>query len=65
VYRFKQVTRLTTPAVLAAVAEEYQGRPFAIAADGELTYSLMAAQAAGLDRPRQRAAARAGPSGRK
>jgi fatty-acyl-CoA synthase len=48
VYRFEQVTRLTTPAVLAAVAEECQDRPFVIATDGELTYSRMAAQAARL-----------------
>src|ERR1700689_3937501 len=34
VYRFEQVTRLTTPAVLTAVAEEHPDRPFVIAADG-------------------------------
>jgi fatty-acyl-CoA synthase len=47
-YRFDQVSRMTTPAVLAAVAEAHPGRPFVIAEDGELTYGAMARQAAGL-----------------
>jgi acyl-CoA synthetase (AMP-forming)/AMP-acid ligase II len=47
-YRFGQVARLSTPAVLAAVAEAYPDRPFVIADDGELTYCEMARQAAGL-----------------
>jgi acyl-CoA synthetase (AMP-forming)/AMP-acid ligase II len=48
VYRFEQLTRLTTPAVLAAVAASYPDRPFVIAEDGELTYGMMAVQAARL-----------------
>jgi HIP---CoA ligase len=48
VYRFEQVARLTTPAVLAAVAADCPDRVFVIAADGELTYGQMAAQAARL-----------------
>jgi len=48
VYRFEQVARLTTPAVLAAVAADCPDRSFVIAEDGELTYGLMAAQAARL-----------------
>ena len=47
-YRFEQLTRLTTPAVLAAVAASYPDRPFVIAEDGELTYGMMAVQAARL-----------------
>ena len=37
-YRFEQVARLTTPAVLAAVAASCPDRSFVIAEDGELTY---------------------------
>jgi acyl-CoA synthetase (AMP-forming)/AMP-acid ligase II len=48
VYRFEQLTRLTTPAVLAAVASSYPDRSFVVAEDGELTYGMMAAQAARL-----------------
>jgi fatty-acyl-CoA synthase len=47
-YRFEQVARLTTPAVLAAVAAAHPDRPFVIADDGELTYGMMARQAARL-----------------
>jgi fatty-acyl-CoA synthase len=47
-YRFEQVARLTTPAVLAAVAAAHPDRPFVIADDGELTYSVMARRAARL-----------------
>ncbi len=47
-YRFEQVARLTTPAVLAAVAADCPDRSFVIAEDGELTYGMMAAQAARL-----------------
>jgi acyl-CoA synthetase (AMP-forming)/AMP-acid ligase II len=49
-YRFEQVTRLTTPAVLAAVAAAHPGRPFIIAEDGDLTYAMMARSAARLAR---------------
>jgi acyl-CoA synthetase (AMP-forming)/AMP-acid ligase II len=48
VYRFEQLTRLTTPAVLAAVAASYPDRSFVVAEDGELTYGMMAVQAARL-----------------
>ena len=48
VYRFERVTRLTTPAVLAAVAAAHPGRPFVVAEDGELTYAAMARLAAQL-----------------
>ena len=47
-YRFEQLTRLTTPAVLAAVAASYPDRSFVVAEDGELTYGMMAVQAARL-----------------
>lgn len=47
-YRFDQLTRLTSPAALAAVAASYPDRPFVIAEDGELTYGMMAVQAARL-----------------
>jgi acyl-CoA synthetase (AMP-forming)/AMP-acid ligase II len=50
VYRFEQLTRLTTPAVLAAVAASYPDRSFVVAGDGELTYGMMAVQAARLAR---------------
>src|ERR1700722_10267048 len=50
VYRFEQLTRLTTPAVLAAVAASYPDRSFVVAEDGELTYGMMAVQAARLAR---------------
>jgi HIP---CoA ligase len=49
-YRFEHVTRLTTPAVLAAVAAAHPGRPFIIAEDGDLTYAMMARSAARLAR---------------
>jgi HIP---CoA ligase len=48
VYRFEQLTRLTTTAVLAAVAASYPDRSFVVAEDGELTYGMMAVQAARL-----------------
>ena len=48
-YRFEQVTRLTTPSVLAAVAADCPDRAFVIAEDGELTYGQMAVAAAGLE----------------
>ena len=47
-YRFEQLTRLTTTAVLAAVAASYPDRSFVVAEDGELTYGMMAVQAARL-----------------
>ena len=50
VYRFEQLTRLTTPAVLAAVAASYPDRSFVVAEDGSLTYGMMAVQAARLAR---------------
>jgi ABC-type uncharacterized transport system permease subunit len=47
-YRFDRVTRLTTPVVLAAVAAAHPHRRFVIGEDGELTYGMMARQAAQL-----------------
>jgi fatty-acyl-CoA synthase len=47
-YQFEQVARLTTPAVLAAVAAAHPDRSFVIAEDGKLTYGMMATQAARL-----------------
>jgi acyl-CoA synthetase (AMP-forming)/AMP-acid ligase II len=50
VSRFEQLTSLTTPTVLAAVAASYPDRSFVVAEDGELTYGMMAVQAARLAR---------------
>jgi fatty-acyl-CoA synthase len=41
-YRFEHATRMTTPAVLAAVADAHPGRVFVTGEDGELTYGAMA-----------------------
>jgi fatty-acyl-CoA synthase len=45
-YRYEELARRTTPAVLAAVAAAHPERPFTVAEDGDLSYGQMARLAA-------------------